>query len=120
MAPKQKTADELLREMSDKLGLAYEPQDWGITNADGNRLEEFLVFFRQEGLQPTQRFELADLILASANERLLDGLDVEIDSLMALVREHEEAFAHHVEYWTGLADEKEFPLSRVLRRTTGH
>lgn len=116
MASKRSTADELLKEISDKLGLRYEPQDWGITNADGNRLEEFMTFFRQQALQPTQRFELADLILASANERLLEGLDVEIGSLKTLAGEYPQAFSDHMEYWCGLENPEEFPLSRVLCR----
>ncbi|NVB37665.1 hypothetical protein G6O69_07460 [Pseudenhygromyxa sp. WMMC2535] len=119
MAPTQKTADELLREMSDNLGLGHEPQDWGIINADGDRLDEFVTFFQREELLPTQRFELADLILASANERLLEGLDVEIELLKTLAREYDRAFTPHIEYWSGLEDEDEFPLSRLLRRTKG-
>lgn len=119
MASTEKTAEELLREMSDNLGLTYEPQDWGLTNADGSRLNEFVAFFRQEELLPTQRFELADLILASANERLLGGLEVEIKLLRMLVREYGQAFDHHIEYWSGLDDEDEFPLSRLFRPKGG-
>ncbi len=117
MASTQKTADELLREMSDKLGLTYEPQDWGLINADGNRLDEFVIFLRREELRPTQQFELADLILASANERLLEGLNVEITSLKMLAHKHDRAFSHHVEYWSGLDNEEEFPLAGLLRQT---
>ncbi len=113
----QKTADELLRDMSDKLGLSYEPQDWGVANADGNRLDEFVRFFRQEELQPTQRFELADLILATANGRLREGHSVEVTPLKILAHEYAQAFSHHVEYWSGLEDEGEFPLSGILRQT---
>jgi hypothetical protein len=66
-------ADELLRELSVRLGLGYESQDWGIVNADPYRLREFISFYESEPLVPSQRFELGELILASANERLLVG-----------------------------------------------
>ena len=116
MKTTQKPADDLLREMSNKLGLPYEPQDWGVSNADGNRLDEFVAFFQQGDLQPSQLFELADLILASANERLVRGLAVEVKPLEALARKYGQAFSLHLEYWSGLEDAEEFPLASLLRR----
>ena len=115
MSPTDKTPDMLLRELSDELDLAYEPQDWGIVNADGDRLDEFIGFFAQSQLEPTQMFELADLILASANECMVRGLKVYLPLLLKLAEQHKPAFAHHIEYWLGLSNDKEFPLSSALR-----
>jgi hypothetical protein len=108
----------LLVELSGALGLAYEPQDWGLVNADGDRLEEFVAFFRERPLAPTQRFQMAELILASANERLLAGGAVDVDGLLALAADHPAAFGAHVDYWAGTEDEAEFPLGARLRGRT--
>lgn len=115
MLPNDNTPDGLLRALSDRLGLDYEPQDWGLINADGNRLDEFVACFVDWGLEDTQRFELAELILASANDRLLLGLSLDLQLLIGLAEREKAAFDHHIEYWLGLFADKEFPLSDVLR-----
>lgn len=113
--PSTDTPDALVRSLSDDLRLNYEPQDWGIANADGARLSEFVSYFRRVALEPTQRFELAELILASANEALSSGKHVSIEEIIELTRDFESSFAHHIEYWLALADDDEFPISAMLR-----
>ncbi len=115
--PHTHSPHELLETLSRALGLEYEPQDWGIVNADADRLVEFLLHFEQQALEPTQAFEMAELVLASANEALLQGKDFPMPRLVALIQRHQTAFEHHVEYWAGLEDPDEFPLGRVLRET---
>jgi hypothetical protein len=115
MSEPDKTPDTLLRELSDRLGLNYEPQDWGIVNADGARLNEFIDFFVQSRLEPTQMFELADLILASANDCMIRGLELNLPILLGLAERHQSTFDPHIEYWSGLSSDEEFPLSRALR-----
>lgn len=39
------TATDQLRSLSEILRLNYEEQDWGIINADGKRLEEFVAIY---------------------------------------------------------------------------
>lgn len=107
--------DELVRVLSADLGLSYEAQDWGIVNADGERLGDFMSKFADPTLQPTQRVELAGLILASANERLLAGLALDFPRLVGLARSQESAFDVHLRYWCSLGDEDEFPLAMLLR-----
>lgn len=113
------TAEELLRELSNRLNLPYEGQDWGIINADPGRLEEFIDLYETEKLEPSQRFELSELILASANERLVGGAnetDRGIQRVLRLVCERWEELGAEVEYWAGLDDSEEFPLAMVLRK----
>ncbi len=107
--------DDLLRRLSDDLGLNYETQDWGILNADGARLDEFVAYFKSVALEPTQRFELADLILASSNDALSCGRIAAIDRILQLAADAESAFAHHIDYWSRLDGVDEFPLAAKLR-----
>lgn len=65
-------AEQGLKRLCESLHLQYEPQDWGIINADPQRLSEFIRYYEvTPSLATSQRFELAELILASANEYLL-------------------------------------------------
>jgi hypothetical protein len=117
--PNSDRPDDRLRRLSEDLGLTYEPQDWGIVNADGSRLNEFVSYFKSTALEPTQRFELADLILASANEALNRGMEISLENILTLANGAEPSFAHHIDYWLGLKDEDEFPLSAKLRLALG-
>ena len=119
MPSQNETPEHMLRELSALLGLNDEPQDWGIVNADGDRLEEFVDCFESTKLSPTQRFHLAELVLASANERLLAGNRLDTARLRRLCGEEPVAFKVHLDYWRGLADHPDFPLGRELRRTLG-
>ncbi len=108
-------AETGLRQLCDTLGLAYEAQDWGIVNADASRLEEFILYYeRHPELDSTQRFELAELILASANELLLEGQASIPMKLRSFLAQHGRDFVPHLEYWRELDDQEEFPLTNWL------
>lgn len=110
-------AEKALRRMSDELGLVYESQDWGIINADRHRLQEFIQYFdAQQRLVSTQRFELGELILASANEVLVAGEEALPGDFLEFLGRAREHFDVHVEYWAGLDDDEEFPLGHWLRK----
>ncbi|WP_437603062.1 hypothetical protein WMF28_15690 [Sorangium sp. So ce590] len=112
-----RTDDEaLLVELSQALGLEYEPQDWGIINADAGRLEEFIAYYDEHPmLSSTQRFALGELVLASANEVLMKTPEAELVSLSTFLAQHAEDFMAEVEYWETLGDVEEFPLSAWLQ-----
>ena len=116
MGLEPRLAEERLREISAQLGVDYEPQDWGIVNADASRVDEFITFMDAESLQDTQRFQLAELILASLNERILEMGAVDEEALALLVQRHPKAFEVHLTYWCGIADDEEFPVGFALRR----
>lgn len=111
----QEAAERQLREFAALLGLPYEPQDWGIVNAAGDRLEEFIECFDRHQLSSTVRYELAELILASANDRLLTGGNLDWDAILGLCRREPDAFNGRVRYWATLDGPEEFPIGPLLR-----
>lgn len=115
MPTTKQTAELELREFSALLGLPYEPQDWGIINAAGDRLDEFVKCFQRLELSSTVRYELADLILASANDLLLNGGTFCIDTILGLYRGEPVAFSNHIRYWASLDSPDEFPIAPLLR-----
>ena len=121
---KEASPQALLMALSETLGLDYQGSDWGIINADGARLEAFLAFYEAEALASTLRWEMAELIFASANERLLNGGALQLKPILTLA-EGDKAIAFQVDYWSGLYDNpdldfEEFPLGEVLRAALGH
>ena len=110
--------EEMLRDLSQRLGLRFESQDWGIVNADPKRLTEFISFHASQDLAPTQCFELGELILASANERRLDGSTTEdeaIDMFIEFIQEYWTEQQTHIAYWSSLSSSDEFPVAEVLQ-----
>lgn len=110
-------AEEHLRALSSSLGLKYEPQDWGIVNADGSRTMELIEFYDSAPDLPcTSKFEMGSLILASANELLLSDPMVEVSRIKDFVLRNCEAFRAHLDYWRSLDDERLYPLGILLRK----
>ena len=110
----QQAADGLLQ-LCQELGLQYEPQDWGIINADSDRLSEFIEFYESHpNLIASQKFELGELILASANEALVSNCRLE-QRLTSWITTNRSELEHHIQYWKSLTDVTEFPLAGWLR-----
>lgn len=109
-------ADEDIRDLTDRLGLTYHRQDWGICNADAGRVGEFMQFCRIEGLTPPQQYALGELVLASMNEALVGGIADEklIAEFHAFLTLGLHGLASQVRYWASLTDEEEFPLAGIL------
>ena len=112
MAP----ADDDIRDLTDRLGLTYHRQDWGICNADAGRVGEFMQLCRTKRLTPSQQYALGELVLASMNEALVEGSADE-----SLITEFHEfltldlhGLASQVRYWASLTDDQEFPLAGIL------
>lgn len=104
-----------LVELAAALGLDYEAQDWGIVNADGNRLAEFIQFYEaHKELSAAQKFELGELILASANDAIGRGEFALPASLRPFLICHRGDFEPHIEYWHNLHDGEEFPFAEWL------
>jgi hypothetical protein len=110
------SARELRSALSVALGVLDEPQDWGIVNADGERLDEFADYLETGDLAPTQVFDMVELLLASANERLIDDPSADLQVVRYALRGHPTAGAVHYDYWAALDDPKEFPLGAWLRK----
>ena len=105
----------LLEKMSEDLGLAFEPQDWGIVNSDGARILEFIAYFEKHpNLAPTQKFDLGGLILASANDLLVEEPSADMTPVLYFVEKYRGWFDAHVEYWQSLEGRTENPLGKEL------
>lgn len=65
--------EDQLAQLEAVLGFDWDDQDWGIVNADGGRVKEFLEFFDQkydETWAISTVAEYVDLVLESANQAL--------------------------------------------------
>ncbi len=111
-------ADQDIRDLTDRLGLVDHRQDWGIGNADAHRVGEFIQCCRTKGLTDPQQYALGELVLASMNEALADGL------VNGELTRHFEDFltlnlhglAAQIRYWASLPDFEEFPVAALLNR----
>ncbi len=114
--------EQELYELSARLLLDFEEQDWGIINANAERLKEFINVYNTWHLSKTQKFEMFELVLASMNEALEEGVE-ESDvakKLLNFLKKHGREFPEQVNYWAELNDYREFPLSKVLKEFWGH
>jgi hypothetical protein len=115
---KMEAVSDQLRNLSNFLKLHYEEQDWGIINADGNRLEEFVAVYDSRPFSVEIRYQMFELILASANDALgkkrqeANGMRV----IQDFVRRHGQDFPEQVSYWAGLKNSDEFPVGEALRK----
>jgi hypothetical protein len=111
-------ADKDIRELSDRLGLVYYEQDWGICNANAGRLGDFLQTCRTGGLTPPQQYAMVELVLASMNEALAGGADDAriVRDLDAFVGMGLHGLDPQIRYWASLPDGEEFPLAGLLGR----
>ena len=114
----QKGIDEWTKALSNALSLEEHPQDWGVCNADPDRIEEFIRYFEQSAvIHPWQPEALAELILASADDALsgkgLGAADASL--LMRFVRDHRSEFPIEWEHWINL-DPTDSPVTEFLRK----
>jgi len=108
---------EWMTRLSDALGVQEQAQEWGTCNADPERLLEFIDFFeRHQAEHPSETEALAELIIASFNEGLVEGIDSEIhvEAFKAFVALNQAGFPEQLAYWSELDDE-DFPVGHVLR-----
>jgi hypothetical protein len=110
------TADKDIQVLSDQLGLVNYPQDWGICNADANRIGEFIQVCRTGNLTPPQQYVMAELVLASMNESLVDGAaNAElIGKFKTFLELGLHGLTPQIRYWASLTNREEFPLSGLL------
>jgi hypothetical protein len=103
--------------LSSALSLREESQDWGICNSDAGRVLEFIEFYEKHTmLHPYEPEALAELIIASFDDALRDGVsdEAQLQAFVAFVRTHSGEFPSQHRYWSSL-DPAEFPVSHHLR-----
>ena len=109
------------RKISEELGLIYEQQDWGIINADYRRLDDFINYYFQHSSElPYIKYDLIELIVASYNDYLngtTKNAGVEgrfAYFIKSVYDEIDLAVYNPFQYWINIANEKEFPVGRIL------
>jgi hypothetical protein len=109
-------ASEDVTRLADRLGLAEASQDWGIINADASRLDEFVRVYTTEPLTRYQRWAMAELVLASANELLCADPQADLGLVATLLPTISADARPELDYWRRLVGDDEFPLGTWLRR----
>ena len=104
-------------QLSIALNLPYYEQDWGIINANPDRLDEFMSYYDGNRLLPAQRYDMGELVLASANEAALRHTlaESEVSRLMHFISEHASDFREILDYWISLDNVDEFPIAKLLQ-----
>ncbi len=93
--------------------------DWGIINADADRVDEFIEFVDQNStLDKSTKFEFVELIIASMNEAILqklDTADVYSKFLEYIKRiESDNYYSSSIDYWKSLNSNEDFPVTKLL------
>lgn len=105
-------------EVCNELKLKNTP-DWGIINSDGSRVIEFINYVTlHETIKSSIQFEFIELIVASMNDAILDGIaDCEVHEkfynyIIDLL--HDEKFYPQIQYWISIKSEVEYPVGLLL------
>ena len=104
------------------LNLRDARQDWGITNSDPSRVDEFIRFCETAELTSAQQFAMGELVFASANDALAEGIanDHLADTFERFLASGLQCLPWHIRYWSSLGNEEEFPIATLLHRLTIH
>jgi len=110
---------DLLEIISNKLGLNFIEQDWGIINESSDRLEEFIEYFNTHKSFPeTIKYQLFELIIASYNEALLKNTVTTKRELLfkKFIQQHSSnpTFKPIVSYWKKIMNKEDFSVGRLL------
>jgi hypothetical protein len=109
-----------LQILSDALSLNYESQDWGIINADPTRIEEFISYYTcNKELNSFEKFGLGELIIASVNDAMCEGLMTDIikKKFESFILENGVDFDLHLKYWYRLSYRSdEFPVAMIVKK----
>ena len=116
---------DFLTKLSDELDVDTPwSQDWGIINCDGNRINEFMDFYKlKEQLFTVALQDILELIIASMNEAIIEGksdnkLQERFINFIQEVKKNErrsDLFNLTLNYWNSLSSELDkFPVSKLL------
>lgn len=93
-------------------------QDMGITNANGDRLDEYIDIFLNHHAQNSWEWEeLADLVFESANEVMLFGelSESQYERVKNIVLEHKSKYPNQFEYWVNFGNETDYPITKLIK-----
>lgn len=107
-----------IQKLSTALQLVPFEQDWGISNADSTRIDEFIDFYRENTANHRWEHEaLAELIFQSCEEALSkQERNLEnFKKVEKFLKERSFEFPQTLEYWLSLqGDDWQFP--KLLKR----
>ncbi|WMS88162.1 hypothetical protein [Pleionea litopenaei] len=109
---------EWFERLADKYNLFACEQDMGITNANGDRLDEYIdIFLNHQAEDKWEWEELADLVFESANEIMLDGeLSIEqTERIKLIVLEHKDKYPNQFKYWINFSNETDYPIKKLVK-----
>lgn len=92
-------------------------QDMGITNANGDRLDEYInIFLNHEAEDKWEWEELADLVFESANEVMLEGklTSDQFERIKLIVLEHKNKYPNQFDYWVNFSNEIDYPIKKIV------
>ena len=108
-----------LRDLSSKLNLIFEPQDWGIINSSSSRTIEFIMFYENSIMSEHLKYDFFELIIASYNDLILDN-PKSIEKTRIVFKNFIVKYSDHepmkiaLSYWKNL-EGPEFPVSQYLK-----
>ena len=105
---------EQLAQLDDVLGLNGDVQDWGIENADSERVAEFVSFFEQHQdaqWSPHTVGEFFDLVMESACDALSREPQFPVSVVDPFVARASLMVPERVTYWTA----HDWPIAPHLR-----
>ena len=109
---------EWFERLADLYNLCPCEQDMGITNANGDRLDEFInIFLTHQAENKWEWEELADLVFESANEVMLEGeLSAEqFERIKMIVLEHNNKYPNQFDYWVNFSNEIDYPIKKLVK-----
>ena len=107
----------------ERLSLLYNlypiEQDWGICNANGDRVGEFIdIFLNHKEEDPWEWEELADLVFQSTNNAIKNGSLTEEQKIQVIliVAEHKDKFPNQLKYWLDFSNEIDYPVKKLINK----
>lgn len=97
--------NDWLEKLSSDLNLERHSQDWGICNADTQRIDEFLSYYESnQKIHDWEPEALAELIYQSAEEALEENREDEElkEKIRRFTRGHFQEFPMTFNYWKAL------------------
>lgn len=104
------------KQVNKDLNLEY-TSDWGIINANSIRAKEFILYYNDNFLEDSVKFEFIDLICSSVNESLLKNkVDYELRLLFSeYIYGIEKTELNSLILATWLTCDEEFPVGCLIQ-----
>ena len=103
--------------VGEELGLKY-PGGGAIENSEGTRVKEFINYISQEGLVFRTKYTLLELVLASMNDAIVDGIaNCEVHGIFYKYIKpilNDDRYYPHIPYWISIKSKEDYPVGLLL------